>query len=282
MQQDELAETIAEIRYFHRNRCYAMETRKALDLRLGWFLKTQLGWSKSAPKPERDAIAMLATDFVKTGEKIAKGVDVERPKGFDELEGIILAAIMARAPFDSVEKDAKKAMEKLALSLPVWEWADGIRGFGPVSLAIIIAETGDLFHYSNPAKVWKRMGVGIVGDVRQGGLPKTAKKEDWVAHGYSRTRRSRMWNIGDALVKGNRDGRYRTLYLDRKEYEAAKAVAEGLIVAPSASIPKGKAVEYRSQGHIHRRAQRYMEKRLLRDLWNTWKGQPIEYAWAAE
>ena len=282
MSQNSLAETIAAIRYHHRNRCYAMETRKALDLRLGWFLKTQLGWSKVLPKADRDAIAKQAADMLNAGEKIAKGKDVDRPEGFDELEGIIMAALMARDPFNRVEKDASKAMDKLAVSLPVWEWADGIRGFGPVSLAIIIAETGDLFNYSNPAKVWKRMGVGIVGDIRQGGLANTAKREDWIEHGYSRTRRSRLWNIGDALVKGNRDGRYRTIYLERKEYEAAKAKAEGLIVAPSASIPKGKAAEYRSHGHIHRRAQRYMEKRLLRDLWNTWNRRPLEYQMAAE
>ena len=26
-----------------------------------------------------------------------------------------------------------------------------------------------------------------------------------------------------------------------------------------------------SDGHVHRRAQRYMEKRLLKDLWQAWK-----------
>ena len=276
-----LAETVAAIRYHHRNRCYAMQTCKALDLRLGWFLKTQLGWSKALPKAERDTIADRAAELVKIGAAIAKGKTDERPEDFAPLEGIILAALLARDPFDQVEKNATKAMEKLAQSLPVWLWVESIRGFGAVSLAVIVAETGltscerglppENGNYPNPDKLNKRMGLAVFDGVRQGGLSKNASKEAWVEHGYSRIRRSCMWNIGDALVKGNRDGPYRTLYLERKEYEVAKAKAEGMIVALAASIPKGKAAQYRSIGHIHRRAQRVMEKRLLRDLWLAWR-----------
>jgi hypothetical protein len=61
-----------------------------------------------------------------------------------------------------------------------------------------------------------------------------------------------MWNIGDALIKGNRAGKYRTFYLRRKEYELQRD-------------PEMKPIK------AHRRAQRYMEKRLLRDLWRAWR-----------
>ncbi len=266
---------IADIRYHHRNRNFAMETRKALNNGLGAFIRIYLGWSKALPKNERDAIAARAAELEKIGDLVFKGKPVEKPEDFLPIEEIIVGAVMARSPFDKIEKDATKAMEKLARELSVWVWAESVRGFGARSLAVIIAETGDLSNYANPAKVWKRMGLAVMGDVRQGGLPKSASKKAWIEHGYSRLRRSRMWNIGDALVKGNADGVYRRLYLTRKEYEVNKADAEGLIVAPSAKIPKGKASEYRSVGHIHRRAQRVMEKRLLRDLWNVWRGRPI-------
>jgi len=112
------------------------------------------------------------------------------------------------------------------------------------------------------------MGVAVLDGTRQGGLAKTAPKEAWIAHGYNRQRRSRMWNIGDALIKNG--VLYRKVYLARKEYERKRAEANGLTVAPSAKIPKGRAAEFMSDGHIHRRAQRYMEKRLLRDLWQAW------------
>ena len=99
-------------------------------------------------------------------------------------------------------------------------------------------------------------------------MPKSASKDDWIAHGYSRVRRSRMFVIGDALIKAN--GEYRAVYLARKEYERQRAEAAGLTVAPALKIPKARANEFISDGIIHRRAQRYMEKRLLRDLWQAW------------
>jgi hypothetical protein len=116
---------------------------------------------------------------------------------------------------------------------------------------VIVAEAGDLNNYANPAKIWKRMGLAVFDGKRQGGLPKTASAEEWIAHGYTRKRRSLMWNIGDALIKGNRDGEYRTLYLQRKDYEVARD-------------PEMKPIQ------AHRRAQRVMEKALLRDLWVAW------------
>ena len=61
-----------------------------------------------------------------------------------------------------------------------------------------------------------------------------------------------MWNIGDALIKGNRDGEYRTIYLERKAYELARE-------------PEMKPIK------AHRRAQRVMEKRLLKKLWQAWR-----------
>lgn len=263
----DIRETVDLIRYHHRNRVFAMETRKAMDLRLGWFVKTALGWSKALPKAERDAIAREAASLI------------EAPGG--DLAETIVAAHKARQPFDTIEKTASKAMADLAEQLPVWPWAKEIRGFGAVSLAVIVAETGLVScdtkvppeggNYPNPAKLWKRMGLAVMDGVRQGGLPKTASKQAWIEHGYSRTRRSRMWNVGQCLVKSNGDGRYRALYLERKEVERAKAEAEGLTVRPAGEIPKGKSAEYRSVGHIANLAQRYMEKRLLRNLWRAWR-----------
>ena len=51
----------------------------------------------------------------------------------------------------------------------------------------------------------------------------------------------------------------------------AKAAAAGLKVVPSAQIPKGREAEFMSEQHVHRRAQRVMEKELLKDLWVAWR-----------
>ena len=165
-------------------------------------------------------------------------------------------------------------MDRLARTLPAWQWFEGhVFKTSAVSLAVIVGEAGDLSRYANPAKLWKRMGVALVGDVRQGGLAKNAAKAEWIAHGYSRQRRSRLWNIGDSLVK--KQGYLREVYLARKAYERVKAEARGLTVAPAAKIPAKRAAEFMSDGHVHRRAQRYMEKRMLRDLWSAWRAASI-------
>lgn len=235
-----LDEAIAHIRYWHRQRVFAMEQRKRLDLAAGSFLRLMLGWSRDLPEKERAAIAKRVSEIV------------DDPAG-TEWEAVVAASVAARAPFASIEARAVKEMSRLAETLPVWSaFGDGVRGFGAASLAVIVAEAGDISLYANPGKLWKRMGLAVMGDVRQGGLPKNASAEAWIEHGYNRQRRSRMWNIGDALIKGNRDGQYRTIYLARKEYELARD-------------PEMKPIK------AHRRAQRYMEKRLLKNLWQAWR-----------
>lgn len=272
----QLDDTIAEITGQHRRRVFAMEQRKRADLSLGSFLRLALGWSLVLPEAERKAVSAKAQALIKIGEGEAKAMRTGKPFSADDadyhdLRDVILASLQAREPFDTVEKGATKQMERLAKELPVYSWAEGVRGFGAVSLAIIVAEAGDLSGYPEKGHLWKRMGVAVLDGVRQGGLTKTAPKEAWIAHGYNRQRRSRMWNIGDALIKGNGEGEYRQAYLARKDYERERAEAAGLIVAPAAKIPKKRVAEFMSDGHIHRRAQRYMEKRLLRDLWRAWR-----------
>jgi hypothetical protein len=216
------SDTIAQIRYWHRQRCFAMEQRKRIDLALGSFLRLMLGWSKDKPEAERKIIAGQAVALILSEEQ-------------HEWSAIITASQAARLPFDKIEARAIKEMTALAKSLPAWAaFGEDVRGFGAASLAVIVAEAGDLSNYANPGKLWKRMGLAVMGD------------------GYNPLRRSRMWNIGDALIKGNKTGEYRAIYLARKEYELARDHEMKPIKA-------------------HRRAQRYMEKRLLRNLWQAWR-----------
>jgi hypothetical protein len=282
----DVAELIAEIKPWHRKRMFAMEQRKRSDLALGSYLRSGLGWSLAIPKKERDAINRQALKMIEVGEKHIKNVGVAEtkreseptiPSEIQEFADIILASIRNRLPWDEIEKRATKNMEILAIQLPVYEWSENIRGFGPVGLATVVAEAGrDLAEFRSPAALWARMGIGMKPDakgafIRQGGLPKSAEKKLWIAHGYSRARRSRMWNVGRALVLSNGDGPYRAIYLERKVYERARAEAAGLKVAPAGSVPAKRAAEYMTLGHIDKRARRYMEKCLIKDLWVTWR-----------
>lgn len=155
----------------------------------------------------------------------------------------------ARQVIHKQTNEYTRRLEKLAKQLPVWPWVESVRGFGALGLAQIVGECGNLSDYDGPAKVWKRMGVAVIEGERQ----RRVSGADALTHGYVARRRSILYNIGESLLKGNRDGAYRTLYLERKPIEREKLGPE----AP--------------QAHVHNRARRYMEKRLLRDLWRAWR-----------
>lgn len=272
------AATIAAIRALHRARNYAMAQRKRADQSLGAFLRTELGWSKTLPEAERDRISERAVALIALGEAEAKGkaADVEEPV-YVKWRHIIAASIAGRAPFDIIENSATKEMERLAKFLPVWPWVERTRGFSARGLAVIVGEAGDLSAYPKKGHLWKRLGLAPKDGKAYSTWRKTGgmSKDDWVDAGYSPRRRSRMFVIGDVLVKVG--DHYRDVYLKRKDYERGKAKANGLTVCPSAKIPKGRADEFMSDGYVHKRAQRYMEKMLLRDLWSEWRAAPQMY-----
>jgi hypothetical protein len=275
----DLAATVAAIRYHHRTRRYAMAQRKRADLSLGAFLRLALGWRKDAPAEERKRVADQARALIAAGEAETKKGDADTDEpAYAEWRHVILASIAARKPFDDVEKAATKAMERLAATLPVWQWAEPIKGFSARGLATIVGEAGDLGTYPKKGHLWKRMGLAVIGagdgvnDVRQGNAGRNASKEDWIAHGYNAERRAMMFVIGDTLVKTNKpENPYRAVYDRRKAQERAKAEAKGLTIVPAAKIPQRKPDGYVAEGTIHLRAQRYMEKRLLRDIWQAWR-----------
>ena len=163
--------------------------------------------------------------------------------------------LSARLEYDNMRKTTEKEIEEHVKQLPIYAFTNAVRGFACGSIGQIICEAGNLSNYSNPAKLWKRMGLAVIDGKRQGlGLSGNAEKA--AKHGYSPRRRSVMYTIGDALIKQNRDGdvplKYRQLYLDEKTRQQELN-------------PDMKPI------HIHRRAQRKMEKELLKDFWVAWR-----------
>jgi hypothetical protein len=165
-------------------------------------------------------------------------------------------AFLAMAPLlsarDGIEK-ARLQVEKRGVALvgevfkampSVGAFVEDTRGFGKLSLFGVIGEAGNLSVYSNPAKLWKRMGLAVINGERQ----RRKKDEEGIEQGYSPRRRSLMWTIGDCIVKAG--GPLKELYNQRKEHEAPRV---------------------QTKMHAHNRAKRYIEKRLLRDLWRAWR-----------
>lgn len=182
--------------------------------------------------------------------------------------------ITARAILIRERKAYEKRMAKQAEQLPVWETFGKVRGFGIGCLGAIVGECGDLGNYSSVAKLWKRLGLAVINGERQRCIVGTddAKKELAKLHGYSPSRRAVIWNVGQTMFKAQSQrvdkntgevkieaGEYRRVYDERKAYELARA-------------PEMKPI------FAHRRATRYMEKRIVRDLWRAWRDCSSEEA----
>ena len=282
MTRQEIANTAQALQRLQRVRRRVIQNRTAIINNSKAFVRLMLGYKNSMPKQERETISSTAANIV---EAVEKGLPMPESGLPEQMQGMLIDFIaknaMARQAWDEMKERVEKLMVPLATSLPVWKWAAGVRGFGAQSLANIIGETGDLSLYSTPSKVWKRLGVAppeTYKDVTINGVPCVK---------IPKARRSVLWNVGDCLVKGNRDGKYRTVYTDTKRREFEKAIASGKIVVTAAQstadswekaglpvprvtkkvLPLDKAMTVK---HIANRAQRKMEKQLVLDLWVEW------------
>jgi hypothetical protein len=237
-----LADTIGQIVEHHRLRQDMIRARQRLELQAQAVLRRLLD-----------------------GDKVAaakRWVQVKRDPAAPE-RAWLGAMLAAMEPLEAQQAATERTLAKLVRTLPIHEWAKSISGLGDVSLAGIIGECGGHApgDFRTPAALWKRMGLGVISGGRQRRVAGDAALE----HGYSPTRRSLMWTVGECLIKaqvraekdadGTRTGSraigpYGALYLERKAYEAERV---------------------ETAAHAHNRAKRYIEKRLLRDLWRAWR-----------
>lgn len=221
------------------------------ELREQW--RRRQSWHRAEKSLTLQAKA-LCRRLVEGDKKLAEVLfNAAMGKGEHELATVALGAILplteARAGIEKHRKLVEKRLVQLAISLPVAPWVEGVRGVGMLSLAGIVGEAGDLADYSNPAKVWKRMGLAVMPD---GTRQRRVAGVEGIEHGYSPSRRSMVWTIGTCILKAG--GPYKAVYDARKLYETERV---------------------ETKAHAHNRAQRYTEKRLLRDLWSEWRRQRL-------
>lgn len=264
-------EIIKVLYYNQRKRRFFIKKINAERNTIMAFIAQNLEYNSYQDEKERKQKFEQARQIFKTPtiETITKFVS-EKDKATAILQQTIEAIEITNTVIQGLQDNRKtieKMMEYNAEQLPIAKWWTKERGRGLLGLAILIGESGDISNYENPAKLWKRFGVAVIDGTAQGNLDnKTTSKELWIEHGYNRMRRSALWTIGDCLIKTNgNDGRYRACYLERKEFELKRLKKEW--------IKKGKDPKKFKPLHAHRRAQRYMEKLLLRDLWNKWHGK---------
>jgi hypothetical protein len=217
------------------------------ELREQW--RRRQAWHRAEKALTLQAKALCRRPVGGDIREAGKAYDAALGKGEHPLADVALAAIFPLTEArDGVAKHraaVEKRLVKLAKQLPVAPWVEGVRGVGLLSLAAIVGECGDLTAYSNPSKLWKRMGLAVMED---GQRQRRVGGVDGIAHGYSPGRRSVVWNVGACIVKAG--GPLKAVYDGRKAYEANRVG---------------------TKAHAHARAQRYVEKRFLRDLWCAWR-----------
>ena len=241
-----MSSLIDEIREYHAQRRATLKMQLRIDNNCRAQARRYLGWQTDLPEKEREAIAADAASVVEAVQK-DKPLPDHLADAAAALATFCLTSRESRRPFDACRRNVERRMTKAVMSLPVWPWVEAVKGFGPLGLAIIIGEAGDLSAYANPGKLWKRMGLAVIDGKAQG---KRTDREEAARHGYDPQRRSAFWTITDSLLKQR--GPFKDMYDARKAYELARDPEMTKI-------------------HAHRRAQRFAGKRLLRDLWTAWR-----------
>jgi hypothetical protein len=166
--------------------------------------------------------------------------------------------------FNTAIKESDKQLEALAAQLPVAKWWAGHRGMALLGLATVVGEAGGLHNFATVGKLWKYLGLHVV----DGSAPKGKKGETL---GFAPRRHAVVRQISSSVIRANglkcvSPCVYRLVYDERKKYE---------IATHPDHTPK----------HHHLRAMRYMEKRIIRDLWLQWNERAVipaeQYAKAA-
>lgn len=185
-----------------------------------------------------------------------------------------------RKPIEEKREEIEKQLHKLAESLPGYSFCVNTKGLSGFTVFSLVGECPGInsmsfLDFDTPARVFKRLGLAVMDDgTRQRKI--AGKGDEAIKHGYNPARRSVVWTIGDSIIKG--DGPYRKMYDDFKVVEQKAAEAKGLTILPAAQISdKRKSTgKYISEGHIHRRAKRKMEKAMVRDIWAAFRADARE------
>lgn len=258
---DGLASVAAELQSLQRERAALIKLQVGTGNRLRAAVAGSMGYAAGLEEKDRKRLfedAGRVIDAVRAGEADHRLGPVIRAAGitFDAMEGLR----------EAIEEKMAEQAGRLPERVLSWLGRPEQRGFGLLSLAKVVGETGDLNGYANPAKVWRRMGCAPWphgGETRMGG---TWRREglpagEWEAYGYSPRRRSIMYVTADCLVKLNGPGPYRARYLAAKESAAARH-------------PDWPKIRCHLHGHL------LAAKLLLKSLWLVWTDTPYR-AWQA-
>ncbi len=269
----------AELQSLQRQRAITIKSRNMQANRLQAIIAGTLGYASNMEEKARQKKFVEASTLIK---------DITDGKAEHPFSGIVRMTMVGIDAFNEMKEKLEKEMKSAANKLPVAEWVEQPeqRGFGLLFLAIVIGETGDLSTYTNPGKVWRRMGCApwtfdgktLMGATWRSGKYGKLPAEQWDAFGYSPRRRSIAYLIGEGICKQNGP--------DSEEMaakKAAKGVKPNLIQGPYHLRYKEAKAKLRAEHpdektypdlRCHRHGMLLATKLLLKRLWMTWNHNP--------
>ena len=247
-----------ELRLLQRHRVSVLKTRIRLTNRLLHTTAVFLGFKYTDSEEGREKQMNEARKQI---SQIRKG------KVDSELAGVVKATDISIDAYDELVTHTEKKMLELVRQFPEMSWVkhEDQKGFGELSLAILIGEMGDLSNYDSPTKVWRRMGLApfekdgkvLMGSTWKRGVEGKLTAEEWSEFGYSPRRRSISWQFGKNLIMLNK-GPWRRMYdRIREETEVTK-------------------MDW-SKGRRDAHAKVIVTKQLLKSLWMEWTGNSNRY-----
>lgn len=272
------AEIVAELAALQRTRCFCIQAQSRCDRPMESFIATVMGNRNDAPEKERKAVFARAKVYrlaVEAGDEGQKDSKIQNRAALAAVQPMIRANAMARAIYDDLRKATEREMERLVTLLPVYPFAQSVRGLGARGLAILIAECcipiGD---YRTISGVWKRLGLAVING--EGQRRKT--NPDLAAlHAFSPRRRAQVWAVcSDSLFRAQWRGAdedkglparpigpYGEIYARRRAATLQRHLdSEALLATDPMKWSKGRC---------HNDARRIMTKQLVIDLYCAWK-----------
>ena len=288
-----LAPTITALIELQRQRLFCIKSQSRCDRSTEAFIARFMGFKADADEKDRKEVFARATALRRAVEKgghisdenhvATAPADGEGRSSYDNQSDhalsvctpIILNSAAARKSWDDLRTTAEKQMRKLAKVLPVYAWAETVKGFGDLGVAIIVGETGDLANYATKEGVWKRLGLAVIDGERQ---QRRSNVDEAAAHGYSPRRRAEIWTLADSLFKHQWRG-------DKDEDGISPLKSKKPVAEPACATGPYGAVYGKRKTHTEGRegwtskrrdndARRIMTKALVEDIWRVWNGKP--------
>lgn len=294
-----LNEMCDELVRLQRRRLFAIKRQSNANRSIEAFLARTLNYNNEAEEADRKAVfkaaaalreSVEATIRDKTADALLKGAKSQNiaeqaatqyaEENVHPDAALVRISAVSRSAWDTVRDASEKQMRDIAKNLPGYSLVKNTSGLAELGFAIITAEVnaqGSAFSdYSNPWKVYKRLGLAVINGE---GQRRKADVEQAALHGFSPRRRAEIWAVVDSMFRhqwaGDKDaqgknpklskqpvavpahatGPYGEVYAKFREHYASKTDATG---------------KAWSDAHKHNAARRAMTKALVLDLWKAW------------